>query len=302
MSELFEKARERIAAESGLAPEERHARLVERMQARADAYNRTPGKLKDGYTISAADGGTRSVEGDGYDCPLCMNRGDTMAIRDTGSAVYEYAVQCKCMAIRQSIWRLRASGLEQSIREYTFRRFRATEPWQQKMVEVAQKYLAEGVKEGRWLMMGGQVGCGKTHVCTAVAGKLLYEMPVSYAVWPQAAQKIKALSTSADEYAEEAGKLQRIDVLYIDDLFKPVPDDYGGKKPPNGADIRLAFEILNYRYINRMPTILSSEWHLSELADIDEAVASRIAERCGPYSIDIGRSKARNHRFANAAV
>ena len=302
LSELFEKARERIAAESGLAPEERHARLVERMQARADAYNRTPGKLKDGYTISAADGGTRSVEGDGYDCKLCLNRGDTLHFRDTGSGLQEYMVPCKCMEIRKSIWRMKRSGLEKSIRENKFERFDVNENWQQMMVDLARRYLNDGVKDGRWLYFGGQPGSGKTHICTAVAGKLLYEKPVIYAVWPQISKKLKAIVNEADEYEREISKLQQIDVLYFDDFFKPVTDSKGIRQPPTPADMKLAFDILNYRYINKLPTILSSEWFLAELADMDEATASRIAERCGDFAMMIGRDRSRNHRFAMSTV
>ena len=66
--------------------------------------------------------------------------------------------------------------------------------------------------------------------------------------------------------------------------------------------MKLAFEILNYRYINKKPTILSSEWYINELADMDEATASRIAERCGEFSMMVGRDRSRNHRFAMSTV
>lgn len=289
---------ETINANSQLSDEERHARQVEATRRKAEEYNRTPGNLRDGYYTSTIDSERAYVDGDGYDCPLCLNRGNIMRYADTGDGVNEWCEPCACMKVRRSILRMRASGLEKSIREQTFRTFEAREPWQQAMVDSARKYLAEGVEDGRWLYVGGQVGCGKTHICTAIAGKLLLQRPVMYVVWPQISKKIKALSMDAEEYEREVGRLQRIEVLYIDDLFKPVPDERTGeKKAPTGADIRIAFEILNYRYINRLPTILSSEWHLAELADMDDATASRIAERCGEYAIAIGRDRGRNHRY-----
>ena len=119
-------------------------------------------------------------------------------------------------------------------------------------------------------------------------------------------KKLKGIVNEADEYSAELGRLQTIEVLYIDDFFKPVTaEDRDGNLrtvPPSPADIRIAFEILNYRYINRLPTIISSEWHLSELADMDEATASRIAERCGEYAMVIGRDKKRNHRLMGGTV
>lgn len=288
---LLKEALERAQTEHDASPEERWDMTLRRMQEKVERHNRTPGTLD-------AD--------DGYDCPLCLNRGEIMSIRDTGTMIYEVATPCACMNIRRSIWRLKASGLEASIRRCTFKTFEANEPWQQKMVEAAKRYLAEGVKDGRWLYMGGQPGCGKTHICTAVARELLYKMPLLYVVWPDVSKKLGALRFDADEYADEISKIQRVEALYIDDFFKPVIDGYrrgvAQKLPPTAADMKLAFEILNYRYINRLPTILSSEWHLAELGDMDEATASRIAERCGEFAMAIGRDRKRNRRFSGGAV
>lgn len=293
---------ERLAAAEAMTPEERHQAMVARVAAGCDRYNSTPGKLKDGYYISTIQSDKTWIDGDGYDCPLCMNRGDTLHYREENGSVYEYSVPCKCMAIRKSIWRMKKSGLEESIRVNTFKRFEATEAWQQSMVSLAQRYISEGAKSGRWLYLGGQPGCGKTHICTAVAAKLLHEKPLIYAVWPQISKKLKAIVNEAEEYEREVSKLQEIDVLYFDDFFKPVTDSTGKRQPPTPADMRLAFEVLNYRYINKLPTILSSEWYINELVDMDEATASRISERCGEYAMMIGRDKTRNHRFKMSNV
>ena len=293
---------EQISAQEQLSPEERRQNLRVRMQHRVDAYNASPGKLKDGYTISTAASDHTPIEGDGYDCPLCLNRGDTMKLVERMGGIFEVAEPCKCMRIRQSIWRMRRSGLEKSIRDYTFKRFTTQEPWQQSMLDIAQRYMTEGVRDGRWLYLGGQPGCGKTHICTAVAGKLLYERPLLYVVWPQISKRLKAIVNEADEYSQEIGKLQETDVLYIDDFFKPVKNDDGDFLPPTPADKKLAFEIINYRYINKLPTILSSEWTVRELTDIDEATGSRIAERSTGFCMAIGRDKARNHRLNGEVV
>jgi len=302
LSERLQAVAQQIAAEEAMTPEERYRLNVEREEAKCKAYNESPGKLKDGYSISTILSDNTFIEGDGYDCKLCLNRGDTLHFRDTGFGLQEYVVPCKCIEIRKSIWRMKRSGLEKSIRENKFERFDVSENWQQMMVDLARRYLNDGVKDGRWLYFGGQPGSGKTHICTAVAGKLLYEKPVIYAVWPQISKKLKAIVNEADEYEQEVSKLQQIDVLYFDDFFKPVTDSKGVRQPPTPADMKLAFDILNYRYINKLPTILSSEWFLAELADMDEATASRIAERCGDFAMMIGRDRSRNHRFAMSTV
>lgn len=305
MSERLKAIAEQMAEREAMSPEELRRADEERTSAQCEAYNQTPGHLKDGYTISTIQSDNTFIEGDGYDCPLCMNRGDTLHYRENAAGCFQqYMVPCQCMEVRRSIWRIKQSGLEKSIRENTFKRFEVKEEWQRKMQELAKRYLAEGVDDGRWLYFGGQPGSGKTHVCTAVAGQLLYkrQMPVTYAVWPQISKKLKAIVTEADAYTQEVGKLQEVAVLYFDDFFKPVTDGNGTRQPPTPADMRLAFEILNYRYINKLPTILSSEWYINELADMDEATASRIAERCGSFAMMIGRDRSRNHRFAQSTV
>ena len=289
---------ERMKAQEQLTPEEREAQLRERMETGIAHYNATPGKLKDGYITNDIRGKNQSVAGDGYDCPLCLNRGDTLELVERNGMLYQVARECKCMSIRRSIWRMRSSGLESSIKEKTFKRFTPRESWQRNMYDLAQRYVAEGWKDGRWLFIGGQPGCGKTHICTAVAGKLLYEKPLLYVVWPQVSKKLKAIVNDAEEYAKEIGKVETIDVLYIDDLFKPVNGDDGQRLLPTPADVKLAFEIINYRAMNHLPTIISCEWLIGELVDIDQATGSRIAEQSRDYCLSIGRDKARNYRLS----
>ena len=299
---LVKSLSERIEAAEKMTPEERQADLRQWMQHKVDSYNAMQGHLNDGYVNSDKN----RVEGDGYNCPLCLNRGNTMFLEERNGMLYERSRECKCMVIRRSIWRMKASGLEKSIRDYTFKRFEVTQQWQQTMLDMAQRYLREGVAEGRWLYFGGQPGCGKTHLCTAVAGKLLYERPLLYVIWPQVSKKLKAIVNEAEDYEREVTKLESIEVLYIDDFFKPVygEDSYGNRKilPPTTGDIKLAFEILNYRYINKLPTILSSEWGVSELTDMDEATGSRIHERSQGYRMMITRDRSRNYRLSDDTV
>ena len=298
LSDRARQALARMKAEMAMSPEERRERIFEREKQKVDEYNHSSGSLKDGYTTNNINGNGVTVVGDGYNCDLCMNRGNTMGFRvDENGSIYEYLVPCRCMEIRKSIWRMRQSGLEKSIRENTFKRFVAAEPWQKAMLDMAKRYLAEGVKEGRWLYMGGQPGCGKTHLCTAVAGKLLMERPLIYVIWPQVSKRLKSIVTDAESYEKELGRLQTVDVLYIDDMFKPVTNDKGEEMEPSAPDKRLAFELINYRYVNRLPTIISSEWHIADLSDFDEATGSRIAERSDGFCLDISRDKQRNHRL-----
>ena len=73
----------------------------------------------------------------------------------------------------------------------------------------------------------------------------------------------------------------------------------GTTQKPTGADINVAFEIINFRYSNpQSVTIISSELTEDELIDIDEAIGGRIYERS--KAITIGRDRSRNYRIKGA--
>ena len=91
--------------------------------------------------------------------------------------------------------------------------------------------------------------------------------------------------------------LEAVRCLYIDDLFKPIRGDRGDI-PASAADLRLAFQLINYRYVHRLPTVISSEKYLTEIMDLDEAIGSRIYERARGYILTVNRDAARNRRRA----
>jgi len=275
--------------------EREYKRLVTIMNER----NARPGKLN----VDHMDGFGRLVHGDGIDCQRCLNRGAVMVIRYDGTSLPTLEYQpCDCVKRRGYARRLSDSGLARATRKYRFDNFETVEPWQTYMLDKARKYVREGATEGKWLYIGGQSGSGKTHLCTAVANELLKCGDLKYVVWPQTARYIKSLITDDERYETEVMALQNVKFLYLDDFFKPVFNANGMEAISTAADVRLAYDVLNYRYLAEMPTILSSEWFSAELAQIDEATAGRIAEACGEYKIDVGRDVKRNHRLKSEVI
>lgn len=97
------------------------------------------------------------------------------------------------------------------------------------------------------------------------------------------AVRAKAAVNDEAEYQQIVEPLKMVRVLYIDDLFKT-----GRGQEPTAADVNLAFEILNARYNDsRKITILSSEWTLESILNLDEGVGSRIYERTKGYYFDL---------------
>lgn len=246
--------------------------------------------------------GNRDKE-DGYSCQICKNKGYMAVLVDDGNGNYSHAIQdCKCVETRKSIMRMQQSGLKDVIRNYTFDRFEATEPWQQTIKAAAMEYAKD--PEG-WFALCGQSGAGKSHLCTAICRELLLRgEQVLYMLWRDDIAKIKQASM-ASQYDEEGLELKRLldkfktaKVLYIDDFFKTGKTAENAIQRPTVADVNYAFEIINYRYNNpKLITIISTELTEDELLDIDEAIGGRIYERAKSFSI--GRDRRKNYRVRN---
>lgn len=207
---------------------------------------------------------------EGFDCPDCLNRGWFLRVSEDGS---RYTEECKCMTIRRNLFRIRASGLADMMGRYTFEAWQTAEPWQRAILEKAKAYAEN--PEG-WFAVCGRPGTGKTHLCTAICGKLLNSgMEVRYLLWRDTIPRLKAAVKDPEDYRQIMDQLKTVKCLYIDDLFKT-----GKGQIPTAADVNAAFELLNYRYNNLgLATILSSELSVDEISEIDEAVGSRIFER-----------------------
>lgn len=206
-------------------------------------------------------------------------------------------VQCSCMTTRKNLLRIEKSGLSDMLESHTFESFEAKSQWQKSLKDSAKKFSRECA--GDWFFVGGQVGAGKTHLCTAIVGELLKSgKSARYMLWRDEVVRIKACVNDEEEYGKIMRPLKETDVLYIDDFLKTQRDKDGKIKPPTPGDINVAFELINYRYGNRrLVTIISCELFAADITDIDEAIGSRIAQRSKMYCNLIGRDRERNYRL-----
>ena len=243
-------------------------------------------------------------EQDGYHCDLCKNRGFSYVVekRDgyypDGTADFVEAHQpCKCKPVRASIMRMKRSGLEGVIKKYTFESFNVDSEYQKYTLQKAQQFLKNPAP---MFYIGGASGSGKSHICTAIVAQFLREgKSAYYMLWQDEATRLKASIMDELAHEKQMNQLKTVDVLYIDDFFKPVIRD-GILGRPSDADVRLAYELINYRYNNKgLITIISSERYASEIIDIDEATGGRIVEYAGEYLITIKREPGRNYRTRN---
>ena len=225
---------------------------------------------------------------DGYNCNLCKNKGFIARLSETGSEVHTF---CKCRKIRAVLRQAERSGLKNILSDYTFDKYETTEEWQKFIKTKAQTFCKDDI--ANWFFIGGQVGSGKTMICTAIAGyyiKAGYE--VKYMLWNEESKRLKAIANDVS-YQEQINTYKTVDVLYIDDFLKTKNGEN-----PTVADINLAFEIINHRLIEGDKiTIISSEKTLDEMLDYDEATMSRIYQKTGAYKFNIGKDKSKNYRL-----
>lgn len=81
------------------------------------------------------------------------------------------------------------------------------------------------------------------------------------------------------------------DVLFIDDLFKGNLTDW---------EFKQIMAVVNYRYLNNLPLLISTEHDVDSLCAIDEAFGSRIYEMTKDYAVTVKGDKWElNYRLSN---
>lgn len=227
---------------------------------------------------------TAPVEDDGTEvnCQKCNNRGMIAFLNDAGKFTL---TPCKCAGHRRTIARLKQQGLFEAAKEKTLDKFTVTTEAQRGLKEIVQKYIADG--NPRWLILCGQSGAGKTHLCTAAFVQISMKQGTDgrYLLWNSDGRRIKAASKDGDESL--LNEFKQTSLLYIDDLFKCKKGS-----EPSDADVRLAFELLDYRYAHKLRTIISTEMPMEDISYLDEAIYRRIRERCGSYIGNVRKDKA----------
>lgn len=210
-----------------------------------------------------------------------------MTVEENGALRFQ---RCKCQSIRDAMGAMDRSGIPpDALAACTWENWKTPENWQRRALAMAQDYVQQIAAGGpSWFIICGTPGCGKTTLCTTIFRAIVEGgKPGLYVSWREFARRAKAVGNDRDDFREETEPLKNTPLLYLDDFWK------GEIRP---ADVHLAFELINARYISKKPTILSSENTLEAILRGDEAIGSRLFEMAGGYYVDC--SRARNWRTA----
>lgn len=276
-------------------PSEKQLAILQKFQASLNSKREKSRAQAASDNFNALDGELNGLSG--FDCEKCRNKGVIAYVADGDDCDFRTR-ECECMTRRRVLSNMRKSGLGDLLSIYTFDNYTTPNQWQKIAKSRALDYVTDFEKSAdalKWLCVFGAVGSGKTHICTAVCNKILENGgKVVYMLWREESVRLKAAVNDFEEYKRLFAPFKEADVLYIDDFLK-------GKKgqSPTDADITLAFELINHRYY--MPntrTIISSEKSFEELIALDEAVGSRISQRCGEkYRVLISQGEDKNWRL-----
>ena len=221
-----------------------------------------------------------------YECEICK---DNEWIMDSETNT---AKKCKCAEARHYKRIIESCGITGAFLERNFNNYEIISKQTELMYTTALDYSATfnliRSTRNNSLALLGQVGSGKTHLTIAVANELMKKnIGVRYMQYREDIPRIKQVITSEIDYHREVSKYKNATVLLIDDLYKNAI----GKGPYgeylNDADKRVMFEIINHRYFNGLPIIVSSEYDSGKLLDLDEGIGSRIIEMCKGHIVEV---------------
>lgn len=230
------------------------------------------------------------------DCPHCKGFGRMVldVPRDHPDAGTTVVCSCRARRIRPDLQRVIDAALGDA-RNGTRAGFRQDRPlarnldWQgTRLTIVEQQAALDAVLEAvdafidgsdrRWLYLCGPCGSGKSHLAQAIVHALADRHQVGFLT---AAGALTYLRDGIESHTSDARlqALAGLEILVLDDL---------GSERPTAWGLARLFDLIDHRYIHRLPTVITSNLPLHGLCPADapehERIAyERIASRIGQH-------------------
>lgn len=232
-----------------------------------------------------------------YRCNKCNDLGGRIQRVAQSDKPFDYIDKwedCSCVRDRMIERLMGSSKITEEFQQKTFHNFE--EEGRPEIIKLAYQKAGSYAKSffdirstrKNSLALLGRPGSGKTHLSMAVCNYLLKKgVGVHYFPWVEGFNEIK---DNLDTLDTRIRQLQQAEVLFIDDMYK-------GRQKPTDFQAEQSFAIINYRYLNNLPILVSSERTVSGICEIDEALGSRINEMCRDYKVVIQGGIEMNYRL-----
>ncbi len=239
-----------------------------------------PGATSQGNTPTTSNtsaGAPSSIQGRSEVCPICEGLGYVRRDVPVGHPHFGKLFACSCRLQEletRRLERLRAMGNVGHLGHMSFETFvpdgYGLPPDKARNLRTAYEWAYQFAEAPRgWLVLLGAYGCGKTHLAAAIANRCLERgQPVLFVVVPDLLDHLRATFSPASpvRYDERFEDVRNAPVLVLDDL--------GAQSTSPWAQEKL-YQILNYRYNARLPTVITSNHDLEE---IDLRLRSRMVD------------------------
>jgi DNA replication protein DnaC len=129
-----------------------------------------------------------------------------------------------------------------------------------------------------WLVFQGSTGCGKTHLAAAIGNYQLQKgNPVFFKVVPDLLDHLRSTFSpdSKVTYDELFERVKQAPFLILDDFGKQASTPWAQEK---------LYQIINYRYNARLPTVITTRLSLEE---IELEISSRMIDPKVSHVFDI---------------
>ncbi|HLW00224.1 MAG TPA: ATP-binding protein [Ktedonobacterales bacterium] len=210
--------------------------------------------------------GARRKEGE-QPCPFCHGAGYLSQDLPVDDPNFGKIVPCSCK--EKELKQKRRLELGRLARldshwDQTFDTFDQSVPGVQEAYKMARAYADD--PQG-WLVLSGSVGCGKTHLAAAIANVCLErDSLVIFSTVPELLDHLRTAFAPSNEmpYHELFDRIREAYLLVLDDL---------GVEHSTAWATEKLFQIINYRYEYRMPTIITTN---TDLKGLDMRIQSRL--------------------------
>jgi len=210
-------------------------------------------------------------------CPLCHGLGYLRRDLPIGHPDFGKLQICSCrhgQVAQQIHQRLFSISNLDNLQHLTFENFNSRGriglgPWQADSLEQAFNQAQQfAQKPEGWLLLQGGYGCGKTHLAAAIANfTVSVGMPTLFITVPDLLDALRFTYNNQESTFEE-----RFDEIRTAPLL--VMDDFGTQNATAWAQEKL-FQIINYRYINRLPLVITTNLLLDQ---IEGRIRSRLED------------------------